>query len=457
MRLTELVRDHFDPADPARRLLRMDQLVLNARNSIHSTATYPISVPLIGLAAAQWADPFYVAAWVFAVLIVVYVTHKAALRVVADAAKPETLKHHAISMVAMGGMIISSLGGGALLFWEHGDPLNHMLFIVTLGVSMAIAAAQTAIFLPQGLFSMLYAVIGIACVLSEGATLYYIMAALCVVVMVMVLSVVMNVNAMGETALTLSRAQDAMVERLTRANAAKSEFLANMSHELRTPLNAIIGFSDVMRQELIGPVGTSAYKGYLNDIHFSGNHLLSLINDILDLSKIEAGKFELSEGPVDFYELIEETGALIRLRANEGGIRIVNDVPPGVVVLGDHRALRQVAVNLATNAIKFTPRGGEVRARHFIDENGDLCFQLSDTGRGIHEDDLERVFESFGQGRHDRATRERGTGLGLPIVRGLMRAHGGDVTLASEPGKGTTVTICLPARRILRSAGQTAA
>jgi two-component system cell cycle sensor histidine kinase PleC len=332
-----------------------------------------------------------------------------------------------------------------------------MLFIVLLGVSMAIAAAQTAIYLPQGVCCMLYGLIGIVCVLSEGGPLYSVMAALCVVAMLMVMSVVLNVNAMGEKALTLSRAQDALVERLTRANAAKSEFLANMSHELRTPLNAIIGFSDVMRQELIGPIGTTAYKEYLEDIHFSGNHLLSLINDILDLSKIEAGKFELSEGPVDFFELIEETGALIRLRANEGGIRIVNDVPPGVVVRGDHRALRQVAVNLATNAVKFTPRGGEVRARHFFAPNGDVCFQLSDTGRGIHPDDLERVFESFGQGRHDHAARERGTGLGLPIVRGLMRAHGGDVTLASELGKGTTVTIRLPASRVMKPGGQAAA
>jgi two-component system, cell cycle sensor histidine kinase PleC len=457
MRLSELVRDHFDPADPARRVLRMDQLVLNARNSAHSTMTYPFSVPLIGLAAAQWADPWLVTAWVLAIFAIVYVMHRGALRVVADAGRPETLKRHAIAMVATGGLFISSLGGSALLFWEHGDPLNHMLFIVLLGVSMAIAAAQTATFLPQGLCSLLYGVIGIVCVLSEGGTLYYVMSILCVVAMAMVFSVVVNVNAMGEKTITLSRAQDALVERLTRANAAKSEFLANMSHELRTPLNAIIGFSDVMRQELIGPVGTPAYKGYLDDIHFSGNHLLSLINDILDLSKIEAGKFELREEPVDFFELIEETGALIRLRATEAGIRIVNDVPPGVIVHGDHRALRQVAVNLATNAIKFTPRGGEVRASHFVDANGDICFQLADTGRGIHPGDLERVFESFGQGRHDHATRERGTGLGLPIVRGLVRAHGGDVTLASELGKGTTVTIRLPASRLIRMGDQAAA
>jgi two-component system cell cycle sensor histidine kinase PleC len=427
----------------------MDQLVLNARNSAHSTATYPFSIPVIGLAASQWADPAAAALWVLWVLLVVSITHARARQVMADADRLETLTRHAVTMCAMGVLFISSLGGSAVLFWQHGDPLNHMLFLVLLGVSIAIAAAQTATYLPQGLICMLYGAIGMVCVLGEGGTLYYLMAALCGIAMIMVAGVVLNVNKMAEKTFTLSRAQDALVERLTRANAAKSEFLANMSHELRTPLNAIIGFSDVMRQELIGPVGTPAYRGYLEDIHFSGTHLLSLINDILDLSKIEAGKFDLHDSTIDFYELVEETGPLIRQRANDGGIRIVNDVPPGILVRADHRALRQVAVNLATNAVKFTPRGGEVRARFELDADGNPSFLLSDTGRGIHPDDVERVFESFGQGRHDHAAKERGTGLGLPIVRGLIRAHGGDVTLTSELGKGTTVRVTLPASRLV--------
>jgi two-component system cell cycle sensor histidine kinase PleC len=457
MNLTDILRDHFAPTDPGRRRLRMDQLVLNAQNSTRSTATYPISIPAIGLAATQWADPATVVVWVLWMMAVVYATHICARRVVADAAKPDTLTHHAAIMTTTGVVFISLLGGSALLFWEHGDPLNHMLFIVICGVSMAVAAAQTATFLPQGMCALIYGVVGIACVLPEGGTLYYIMAALCVVVMAMVAGIVLNINKMGEQNITLSRAQSGLVERLTRANAAKSEFLANMSHELRTPLNAIIGFSDVMRQELIGPVGTPAYKGYLDDIHFSGNHLLSLINDILDLSKIEAGKFELQDSDFDFCDLIEETGRLIRVRAIEDDIRIVNDVPPGVVVRADHRALRQVAVNLATNAVKFTPPGGVVRAWFKIDAQGNPCFMLSDTGRGIHPDDLERIFESFGQGRHDHAVKERGTGLGLPIVRGLIRAHGGDVALVSEMGKGTTVSVMLPASRLVRTPAQAAA
>jgi two-component system, cell cycle sensor histidine kinase PleC len=456
MRVLTLLRDHLDPAEPARRRLRMDQLVLNARTSAQSTITYPFAVALVALAAAQWAPPLLAAGWAFGVLVIVYFMHRAAVRTIAAANQPERLTRHAIAMAGMGCLFISFMGGGALLFWEPGDPLNHMLFLVLLGVSMAIAAAQTAIYLPQGLIVLLYGVIGIVCVLGEGGPIYYLMAALCVLAMAMVTSVILNVNDMAEKAITLSRAQEGLVERLTRANAAKSEFLANMSHELRTPLNAIIGFSDVMQQEVMGPIETPAYRGYLDDIHFSGNHLLSLINDILDLSKIEAGKFDLKDEIVDFYELIEETGALIRLRAADAGIKIVNAVPPGMIVRGDRRALRQIAVNLASNAVKFTARGGEVRASHSIAKNGDVCFRLTDTGRGIHPDDLGRIFESFGQGRHDHASRERGTGLGLPIVRGLIRAHGGDVTLASELGKGTTVTLTIPAARVV-SIGSAAA
>jgi two-component system, cell cycle sensor histidine kinase PleC len=457
MRLTEIIRDHFSPDEPERRRLRMDQLVLNAQNSARASASYPLSIPAIGLAASNWADPVTVVLWILWMFVVVYATHVFARQVILDAAKPETLTRHAVTMTATGLVFMSSLGGSALLFWEHGDPLNHMLFIVICGVSLAVAAVQTAMFLPQGLCCLLYGVFGMICVLSEGGAVYYIMAFLCVVVIAMVAGIVMNINLMGEQNITLSRAQNGMVERLTRANAAKSEFLANMSHELRTPLNAIIGFSDVMRQELIGSVGTPAYRGYLDDIHFSGNHLLSLINDILDLSKIEAGKFELTESEFDFCELIDETGRLIRQRANDNGIAILNDVPPGVMIRADHRALRQVAVNLATNAVKFTPRGGQVRAHFKLDPQGNPCFLLSDTGRGIHRDDQERVFESFGQGRHDHAVKERGTGLGLPIVRGLIRAHGGEVTLVSALGQGTTVTVMLPGSRLVSVPAQAAA
>jgi two-component system cell cycle sensor histidine kinase PleC len=442
---------YLTPSSAEVRRLRMDQLVLNAQNFTVVARTYPVSVPLVGCAAWQWADPIAVAGWTIAVFCCVYATSLTAHRILENRDRPDMGGPLLLWMCGCSFAFMAAFGGGALLFWAPGDPLNHMFWTVLCGVSMAIAAAQACAVFPQAALSLVYGAIAIACFLREGGALYYLMAALGAVVMVFVLGIAATLNAMATRMLTLARRQDALVESLRQANAAKSEFLANMSHELRTPLNAIIGFSDVMRMEVLGPVGTPAYRGYLEDVHFSGKHLLSLINDILDLSKIEAGKFELSEGPVDLHTLIAETGRLVSMRAEDGGVALINGTPKGLVVRGDERALRQVAVNLATNAVKFTPPGGTVRAAARIAAGGWVEIEVADTGRGIRPEDLQKVFESFGQGRHDHATKERGTGLGLPIARGLIRAHGGDIAIASTPGKGTIVTIRLPQDRLLHA------
>jgi signal transduction histidine kinase len=231
------------------------------------------------------------------------------------------------------------------------------------------------------------------------------------------------------------------------ASEAKSQFLANMSHELRTPLNAILGFSDLIRLEIRGPLGAPAYKGYADDIHNSGSHLLSLINDILDLSKIEAGKFELHESVFRLHDAFEAAFKLLSLKASEAQVETINQIDPSLIVAGDERAFNQIAVNLTSNALKFTPSGGSVTVQSFADPAG-VTLKFIDTGRGIRPEDLEAVFESFGQGRHDHAVKDRGTGLGLPIVRGLMRAHGGDARIDSLVGRGTTVILRIPAERL---------
>jgi signal transduction histidine kinase len=232
-----------------------------------------------------------------------------------------------------------------------------------------------------------------------------------------------------------------------QASEAKSQFLANMSHELRTPLNAILGFSDLMHQEIRGPLGHSSYKGYAQDIHRSGAHLLSLINDILDLSKIEAGRFELHESVFNPHRAFQTAFKLLELRAAQAGVTLHNQVSPHIDLQGDERAMQQIALNLLTNAVKFTPSGGSVHAQSFLDADW-LTLKIVDNGKGIAPDDLERVFENFGQGRHDHAVKDRGTGLGLPIVRGLIEAHGGDVRIKSQVGRGTAVVIRLPAQRV---------
>ncbi len=229
------------------------------------------------------------------------------------------------------------------------------------------------------------------------------------------------------------------------ANRTKSAFLANMSHELRTPLNAIIGFSDAIKQQLFGPVGNQRYLEYVNDIYASGSHLLSLINDILDMSKIEAGKYELRTEPIDAAEVADASVRFVRVRAEEAGVALDVDAPAGITVHADVRALKQILLNLLTNAIKFTPKGGRVGltvrgARDWIE------FVVADTGIGIPAKDLPRLGHRFEQVDNALTRRKEGTGLGLALCRSLAELHSGEITIDSAVGKGTVVVVRLPIR-----------
>ena len=248
------------------------------------------------------------------------------------------------------------------------------------------------------------------------------------------------------------RAEQRLAEALRTAeiaNHSKSQFLANMSHELRTPLNAIIGFSEMIREEMFGPVGTPEYADYIRDIHSSGRHLLELINDILDISKIEAGQFDIDESWVDLPAIARWSMELMRHRADEGGVKIILeglDTLPEIYA--DERGLKQILLNLMSNAAKFTPRGGRVTVRADLAATGDLNISVSDTGIGIEPHLIARVLEPFGQVEGPMTRNFGGTGLGLPITKSLAELHDGSLTLESEPGKGTCVTISLPASRI---------
>jgi two-component system, cell cycle sensor histidine kinase PleC len=233
------------------------------------------------------------------------------------------------------------------------------------------------------------------------------------------------------------------------ASQAKSEFLATMSHELRTPLNAIIGFSQVMLAGLFGPIEPTRYHEYCGDIYSSANHLLSLINDILDNARIEAGKYELREEATDLSEIITSAARLLRGRAAEKHIAVSLALAPVPTILADERALRQIVLNLLSNAIKFTPDGGAVSLSTAYAESGTVVVEVHDTGIGIPSEDLSNVFEQFSRAGNAHLSAESGTGLGLPIVRGLMALHGGDLRIVSKPGVGTTVTLEFPAARIL--------
>ena len=230
------------------------------------------------------------------------------------------------------------------------------------------------------------------------------------------------------------------------ANRAKTAFLANMSHELRTPLNAINGFSEMIAMEMFGPIGDERYREYVEQINFSGNHLLAVINDILDISKVEAGKSELNMDELDPSDLIRSAVELMRERASQGGLELNIEISPDLpIVVADGRRIQQVLLNLLSNAIKFTPEGGEVMVRARWSLEFGLQVSIRDTGIGISADKIHMVFEPFGQVENAFTKKYEGTGLGLPLAKALVELHGGDFTMESELNVGTTVSFTLPA------------
>jgi two-component system, cell cycle sensor histidine kinase PleC len=235
------------------------------------------------------------------------------------------------------------------------------------------------------------------------------------------------------------------------ANVAKSRFLATMSHELRTPLNAILGFSEVLKGELFGPHSAEQYRDYSSDIHESGQHLLALINEILDISRIEAGKYELNEEAVSLVSIAQDSHYLLAMRAKDKGqtihLALEESLPR---LLADERALRQIILNLLTNAVKFTPQNGEIWLKVGWTGSGGQYVSVRDNGPGIPEDEVLTAMSSFGRGSNAIKTAEQGTGLGLPIVKGLVEIHGGKFVLQSRLRMGTEVVVTFPASRVLR-------
>jgi two-component system cell cycle sensor histidine kinase PleC len=291
----------------------------------------------------------------------------------------------------------------------------------------------------------------VARLILQGHPFYYAMAAMAIGLHVYFLFLAKGLNSTALSMLEFRAEKDALIaeieeekwisdearQRAEAANVAKSRFLATMSHELRTPLNAILGFSEVMKSELLGPIANANYKEYCANIHDSGRHLLQVINEILDLSRIEAGRYELQEEAVRLCDVVEDCLRLLSLRAESKGLQVVPDCPRGLDQLwADERAVRQICLNLLSNALKFTPRGGRI---------------VKDTGPGIPKEEIPRVLQAFGQGSLAHETAEGGTGLGLPIVQNLIRLHGGTFELRSELRKGTEAIVSFPKGRVLKS------
>ena len=233
------------------------------------------------------------------------------------------------------------------------------------------------------------------------------------------------------------------------ANRAKSEFLANMSHELRTPLNAILGFSEIIRNQIHGRIEDQKYVEYANDIHASGTHLLDIINDILDLSKVEAGRLEVHEAALALSDVLANCLRLVGPRAREAGLELKSNLPETLPpLIADERLMKQIFLNLLSNAVKFTPRGGEIRVSARLDEDGGYEISVADTGIGMDKNGIAKAKMPFGQVDSSLNRKHEGTGLGLPLVLAFVERQGGTLAIDSAPGQGTTVTIRFPADKI---------
>ncbi len=351
----------------------------------------------------------------------------------------------------------------AYVFWPYCSEIGQLLMILIYACTLAGGVALVS---PSPRWAvMLSAPLAIALVaapLANGNWLFNAIALLSVGYIAFMGHLGHELFKVARNALLLAEEKADLIEQLSKAkqdsddarqraedaSRSKSDFLANMSHELRTPLNAVLGFSEMIKNRVWGDQAIDRYADYAESIHASGAHLLQLINDILDLAKIEAGKFELNEERIELISVARQAMRLVEPQVRTKGVRALIDASKDVWVIADERAMRQVMANLLSNAVKFTPKDGTITVAVEHRANEGVCLTVRDSGVGIRPEDLPKVMEKFGQARHTIRPTERGTGLGLPIVKGLVTAHGGDIRLESKVNIGTAVTVILPESRL---------
>jgi two-component system cell cycle sensor histidine kinase PleC len=457
----------IDPSGPAspEGSLAQRHLEIAARYLYTNLLPFPLIVIGFALLLHIWHPVTPLAIWAAATIAAWIFTINIFRSFLGDPRRGERLDRWALIICATLFVSTACFVSIAPLFWVEGDRLNNILLYVVIAAGLASAGAQAAPSLPVvvsnvGPYSLVFLYTSLAHEVWPINVAIAVLQILFIVLvglyahagwrmtheMLLLRDEKRSLIARLENALEVSTTERARAE---RASLAKSEFLANMSHELRTPLNAILGFSDMLREDAFAP----KRREYSTLIHDSGQHLLALINDILDLARIEAGRLALREEAVKMSDLATECIELIAVKVREGKTAIVTNIAPGLPnILADARAMKQIMLNLTSNAVKFTPPGGMIVVFARLTALGEMAFGVEDSGIGIAEEDQLRVFESFGQGRHDAVAADKGTGLGLPIVRGLAAAHGGSVSLQSRLNEGTCVTVFMPAERVLSPA-----
>jgi two-component system cell cycle sensor histidine kinase PleC len=460
----EAIRRSLFPRNAAELRLVDEQLAMARSASWANTYLIPLGAIFIALSAARFVPLWRVVGWPLLIISVCiasefYYRHltRIADHSAADIAR-RARAHARITMLQSA--VWCSM---AVALWAPGHAPQQGFLLLVIACSVSGWSSMGAFHLATAAAGMpFYLVTLFAMPLATGRPGAGVLACLCVGFWLLMRALLMANYKTRERMIRLEQERGGLIENLKAAKAdsdaarlraetasrAKSAFLANMSHELRTPLNAILGFSEIIHTKAMGPLAIEQYCEYGGYIHGSGEHLLSLINDILDLAKIEAGRLILRETEIDLRAVMDDTVRMMNTKAIAAGITLAIHMDRSFPNLyGDERALRQMLVNLASNAIKFTPPGGRVTAFANVLANGDLSFGIDDTGVGIAPEEHGKVFESFGQGRHDAILADKGTGLGLPIVKGLAEAHGGSVMLNSVPSQGTRITIILPQSR----------
>jgi len=454
------------PRTPAEARLVAEQLAIARSASRSVTFLLPIGAVLIALAESPWVPFWRAALWcglIFASVASVEIVNRYFER--RALARPRLVGRRARILTAM--TFIQSLTWCAMvpLLWPGDVGPGQMLLFLTIACTLSGWTSMGAVHFANGAVAMpVYLVTLTAMPIIGGSPLGIFLSALSAAFWA-IMTALFNTNyrtrekmlrlvdERGELVDGLKRAKDESDRARNRAESAsraKSAFLANMSHELRTPLNAILGFSEIIQSgAAAGEEQSREYAGY---IHGSGKHLLALIGDILDLAKIEAGRLTLQDAEMAIEPAMDAAMVLMSPRARNAGVGLAMEIEPGFpTVVADERAVRQIFDNLLSNAVKFTPAGGRAILFARREADGALSFGVADTGVGIAEEDHQRVFESFGQGRHDAIVADRGTGLGLPIVRGLAEAMGGSVSLESAPGRGARIAVTLPAWRAVQA------
>ena len=374
---------------------------------------------------------------------------------------PEETQNWTIAATGAYALFALSWSSMGYFLWVPGNDLNHLVVMLLLACTVGGNSALVGAFLPFSVVA--FATYGSVLVLTpllQGGSIYNGLSALAALFLAYLVLMSRQVYRTATNMLSLREDKDDLIAELAAAkvqaeaareravadNIAKSHFLADMGHDLRTPLNAILGFSEMIFTRTFKD--PEKHYEYAELIHGSGQNLLAMINDILDLAKIEAGRFQLREADIDLARVIEDAIQTMNSKAEAAGCALTMEVEAGLPpVFADERALRQVLLNLLSNAVKFTPKGGCAMVFACAMPDGAVHFGVADTGVGIPQDLQPHLFENFRHGRREVVSGAKGAGLGLPIVHGLMAMHGGSVSLESTEGEGTRVTAVLPAAR----------